>query len=104
MKTDPAPPPTTQLEAARLQLSILDIMTTPSATLPDPFTSGVHLKILATLLAFDNYCDIQRYIFILEGQQFVTPVPPGDLTCMYWKATSKGLNALHKLRHVLLAA
>ena len=48
--------------------------------------------------------EVQRYLYILEGQQMVSPVPTGDLTSNQWTITVRGHNALEKLRHVLIAA
>lgn len=38
--------------------------------------------------------EVQRYLFILEGQKLVSPHPEGDFTSKTWKITRTGLKAL----------
>jgi hypothetical protein len=38
--------------------------------------------------------EVLRYLYILEGQKLVNPVPEGDFTSKIWKITSEGLRAL----------
>lgn len=39
--------------------------------------------------------DVQRALYILEGQKLVSPHPEGDFTSKTWLLTSDGLKALH---------
>ncbi|RMG43391.1 MAG: hypothetical protein D6719_03860 [Candidatus Dadabacteria bacterium] len=38
--------------------------------------------------------EIQRYLFILEGQKLVAPQPAGDFTSKTWHITRTGMKAL----------
>ena len=38
--------------------------------------------------------EIQRYLYILEGQKLVSPFPEGDFTSKTWFITKDGLRAL----------
>ena len=38
--------------------------------------------------------EIQRYLFILEGQKLVSPQPEGDFTSKTWVITVHGIRAL----------
>ena len=38
--------------------------------------------------------ETQRYLFILEGQKLVSPLPEGDFTSRSWALTAHGVKAL----------
>ncbi len=38
--------------------------------------------------------EVQRYLFILEGQKLVSPFPEGDFTSKNWTITRTGVRAL----------
>ncbi len=38
--------------------------------------------------------EVQRYLYILEGQKLVTPIPEGDFTSKHWQITNDGQRAL----------
>ncbi|MBX7137269.1 MAG: helix-turn-helix domain-containing protein [Oligoflexia bacterium] len=42
--------------------------------------------------------EIQRYLFILEGQKLVTPQPEGDFTSKTWMITRHGIKALKTIK------
>lgn len=42
--------------------------------------------------------EIQRYLFILEGQKLVAPHPEGDFTSKTWQITKNGRKALKTIR------
>ncbi|MCB0310034.1 MAG: hypothetical protein KDD42_02285 [Bdellovibrionales bacterium] len=42
--------------------------------------------------------EIQRYLFILEGQKLVTPHPSGDFTSKTWQITKVGIKALRTIQ------
>ena len=43
--------------------------------------------------------EIQRYLFILEGQKLVTPHPTGDFTSKTWQITKVGMKALKTIQN-----
>lgn len=42
--------------------------------------------------------ETQRYLFILEGQKLVTPLPEGDFTSRTWQITNTGLKAMKMIQ------
>jgi len=49
---------------------------------------------IAELSGLTDEREIQRYLFILEGQKLVTPYPVGDFTSKTWHITIHGLKAI----------
>lgn len=43
--------------------------------------------------------ETQRYLFILEGQKLVTPMPEGDFTSRTWQITKHGLKAVKMIQN-----
>ncbi len=99
--------PITQIDAAKLQIAILEMLASQVTTdvvgrFESP--SGTDIQEITRRIGLKEILEVQRYLYILEGQQMVSPVPKGDLTSPVWSITSLGYAALEKLRHVLLAA
>ncbi len=42
--------------------------------------------------------ETQRYLFILEGQKLVTPMPEGDFTSRTWQITRHGMKAVKMIQ------
>ena len=42
----------------------------------------------------DDEKEVQRYLYILEGQKLVTPMPEGDFTSKNWQITRDGVRIL----------
>ena len=42
--------------------------------------------------------ETQRYLFILEGQKLVTPLPEGDFTSRTWQITKHGMKAMKMIQ------
>jgi len=42
--------------------------------------------------------EVQRYLFILEGQKLVAPFPEGDFTSKVWHITKVGQRALRTIQ------
>lgn len=47
--------------------------------------------------------ETQRYLFILEGQKLVTPMPEGDFTSRNWQITKNGLKAVKMIQKATTA-
>jgi hypothetical protein len=45
--------------------------------------------------------ETQRFLFILEGQKLVTPLPEGDFTSKIWQITSQGVQTLRQISSVM---
>jgi hypothetical protein len=99
--------PITQMDAVRLQIAILEVLAIKASSSPEkkpePRYSAEILEI-AKEVGLKDLNEVQRYLYILEGQQMVSPIPHGDLTSDVWCITSRGNTALEKFRFVLLAA
>ena len=57
---------------------------------PKPF----HINEIAQLSGLKDEKETQRYLFILEGQKLVCPLPHGDFTSRIWHITSQGAHAV----------
>ena len=48
--------------------------------------------------------EIQRYLYIMEGQKLVSPFPEGDFTSKTWYVTSHGMKTLKMIARSTQAA
>ena len=64
----------------------------------DGFSAGLprqfQLNEIASLSGLGDEKEVQRYLFILEGQKLVSPHPEGDFTSKTWQITKDGVKAL----------
>lgn len=101
------PPPVTQMEAVKLQIAILEVLAARTSISKETKTepqSAIDIKEIAKEVGLKEINEVQRYLYIMEGQQLASPVPQGDLTSDVWCITARGYTALEKFRFVLLAA
>ena len=49
---------------------------------------------MVELSGIEDGKEVQRYLFILEGQKLVAPYPRGDFTSSKWQITEQGIRAL----------
>lgn len=49
---------------------------------------------IAEMTGLKDEKEVQRVLYILEGQKLVAPFPAGDFTSKRWHITSDGLKAL----------
>ena len=47
--------------------------------------------------------EVQRYLFILEGQKLVAPHPEGDFTSKTWHITRRGIRAIRTISSAMLS-
>jgi hypothetical protein len=52
---------------------------------------------IAQMSGLNDEKETQRYLFILEGQKLVSPLPEGDLTSKTWHITPQGLRAVSQI-------
>ncbi len=94
--------------SAKSQLDLLEAMTSPlelGANLSQlPKEEGFEISDLVALSGLQDAHEVQRFLFILEGQRMVQPVPDGDLTSSVWTITDLGVEALRKYKGHLQAA
>lgn len=73
------------------QITVLKTLSRETApTNPRPY----QLTEIAELSGLRDEREVQRYLFILEGQKLVTPHPAGDFTSKTWQITRDGMRAL----------
>lgn len=53
---------------------------------------------IAQISGVSDEKEIQRYLFILEGQKLVSPHPEGDFTSKTWQITRHGVKALRVIK------
>lgn len=53
---------------------------------------------IAQLSGLGDEKEVQRYLFILEGQKLVAPCPEGDFTSKVWHITKTGAKALKTIK------
>lgn len=56
------------------------------------------LNEIAELSGLRDEREVQRYLFILEGQKLVAPHPEGDFTSKTWQITRDGIRALRVIQ------
>lgn len=66
------------------------------ACLADP--REYKIQEIAELSGLNDEKEVQRYLFILEGQKLVTPLPIGDFTSKTWQITKYGLQMLQTIQ------
>lgn len=80
------------------QISVLKAMSENEGPAPRQF----QITEIAERSGVKDEREIQRYLFILEGNKFVSPTPPGDFTSRTWVITKDGQDALRSLNKALL--
>jgi len=53
---------------------------------------------ISQLAGLQDEKEVQRYLFILEGQKLVSPFPEGDFTSKTWFITKSGVKALKTIQ------
>ena len=53
-----------------------------------------HINEISELSGVNDEKEVQRYLFILEGQKLVAPYPAGDFTSRTWHITKRGMKAM----------
>ncbi|RME57286.1 MAG: hypothetical protein D6780_08705 [Candidatus Dadabacteria bacterium] len=74
------------------QLKVLKAMFIASA--PDFENSPVDISHIASLSGVNDEDDVQRCLFILEGQRLVCPYPKGNFTSKQWLLTKEGVKVV----------
>ncbi|MCI5066716.1 hypothetical protein MRY87_13425 [bacterium] len=69
-------------------------------------TTQLHLQIeeIIETTKLEDEKEIQRILFILEGQKLVSPYPEGDFTSRIWKITTEGKKALRSIEKAFTEA
>jgi len=78
------------------QIAVLRTMSTSARIQESPKKYQLHE--LTSLSGMDDEKETQRILYILEGQKYVTPSPPGDFTSKIWHITQDGMKAVNVLK------
>lgn len=78
------------------QLNVLKSLAPEGAILARP--RPYQINEIAELTGLRDEREIQRYLFILEGQKLVAPFPEGDFTSKTWHITKNGMKAVKTLQ------
>ncbi|MEZ4754748.1 MAG: hypothetical protein R3A13_10655 [Bdellovibrionota bacterium] len=75
------------------QLAVLKTLSSRIETTADkPKQYEIHE--IAQISGLKDEKEVQRYLYILEGQKLVSPHPEGDFTSKYWQITKDGLSVI----------
>ena len=77
------------------QISVLKAMRTQAPVDTEP--KLLQIEEIAQAAGLNDEREIQRYLFILEGQKLVAPHPAGDFTSRTWQITKTGIRALRTI-------
>jgi hypothetical protein len=84
------------------QLRILQVLA--SNTAPNERPRQFQMREICDMTGLRDEKDVQRYLFILEGHKYVSPLPPGDFTSKVWQITAEGLKACRSVLRSMNAA
>lgn len=76
------------------QMNVLKVLSGKPVPALDP--RPFQINEIAELSGVKDEKEIQRYLFILEGQKLVTPQPEGDFTSKTWVITRDGLRVVKR--------
>ena len=84
------------------QINILKALSVQRNTSSEP--RAVQIEEISELSGVCDDKEIQRYLFILEGQKLVSPQPEGDFTSKMWIITRDGLRVVKRAQLAAAAA
>ncbi len=79
-------------------LNQITVLRTLSKDTPPTNPRLFQLNEIAELSGLRDEREVQRYLFILEGQKLVAPHPEGDFTSKTWQITRDGIRALRVIQ------
>jgi len=77
------------------QISVLRSLYAMESALKEP--KAFQIDEIAERSGLSDEREIQRYLFILEGQKLVSPQPEGDFTSKTWVITANGIRTLRTI-------
>lgn len=77
------------------QISVLRALSRETVDTASP--RQYHINEIAQQSGLNDEKELQRYLFILEGQKLVEPHPAGDFTSKTWHITRRGLKAIKSI-------
>ena len=86
------------------QIAILRALNPESGSTSQPaFARHCQIGEISERSAIRDEKEVLRFLYILEGQKLVSPVPPGDFTSKTWSITKDGAKALKSIGHAVAA-
>jgi hypothetical protein len=79
------------------QINVLKVMSS-GATLEAGHVKEFQLNDISSRCGIKDEKETQRYLYILEGQKLVTPLPEGDFTSRTWRLTGNGVKAVRMIQ------
>lgn len=78
----------------RDQLSVLRVLSDEASSSDE---KQYHISEITSRAKLQDEKEVQRYLFILEGQKLVSPYPAGDFTSKTWAITKNGRSLVKKI-------
>jgi len=82
------------------QINLLRVLSERAKTATD--VRQFNINEISQLSKLNDEKEVQRYLFILEGQKLVTPFPAGDFTSKNWRITKDGVRILKTISQATL--
>ena len=79
------------------QINVLKVMSN-GAALDAGNAKEFQLNDISARCGLKDEKETQRYLYILEGQKLVTPLPEGDFTSRTWRLTRHGVKAVRMIQ------
>ena len=83
------------------QINVLKALSTSTT---DADSNHLQINEIAAKSGLKDEKEAQRYLFILEGQKLVTPLPEGDFTSRNWQITTHGMKAIKMIHKATKAS
>jgi hypothetical protein len=83
------------IDTYRQQIQVLRILSNHLAASLSP--RPYNITEIAELTGLKDEKEVQRYLYILEGQKLVSPFPEGDFTSKSWQITKIGIQAVKEI-------
>ncbi len=78
------------------QINVLKVMS--NGVLEAGQAKEFQLNEISSRCGLKDEKETQRYLYILEGQKLVTPLPEGDFTSRTWQLTKSGVKAIRMIQ------
>lgn len=78
------------------QINVLRAMSPSAQEIGEP--KQLQINEISSKSGLKDEKETQRYLFILEGQKLVTPLPEGDFTSRTWQITKHGQKAMRMIQ------
>lgn len=80
------------------QINVLKALSGVAAEIQPTEPKQLQIHEISAKSGLKDEKETQRYLFILEGQKLVTPLPAGDFTSRTWQITKQGIKAVKMIQ------